>query len=588
MENNTTNKLRRSLYCSQISSFHLDKKICVAGFVQKRRDLGNLIFIDLRDRTGILQLAFDDTTAPDVFNKAVQCRGEYVIIAEGILRKRESINTAMHGGDVELFVSDLRILSKAKTPPFEIASGDNAGEELRYTYRYLDLRRLESQNILKLRHKTIKTARDFFDSQNFIEVETPILIRSTPEGARDYLVPSRVHKGKFFALPQSPQLYKQLLMVAGCDRYMQIARCFRDEDLRADRQPEFTQLDLEMSFADIDDILNINEGFVAYLMESVMGINLELPLPRMSYDEAMRRYGSDKPDTRFDLELCDISDLLKNTEFKVFSGALNSGSIRAINAKGGAAQFSRKEIDKLTELVKTYKAKGLAWLKITPDAESSSYEKFLTEQEVKTIRERVNAEQGDIIFIVADSNNDVVYNSLGALRLELGERLNLIDKAKFQPLWVVDFPLFEYDEEDERLYAKHHPFTAPVDEDIDKLETDPKNCRAKAYDLIINGHEIGGGSIRINNIETQNKMFTALGMEKEEIDEKFGFLLTAFNYGVPPHGGMAYGIDRLVMLLAGKTSVKEVIAFPKMQNSGELMTNCPSEVSKTQLEELKF
>ncbi|MCL2013665.1 MAG: aspartate--tRNA ligase [Oscillospiraceae bacterium] len=579
-------KLRRTHYCAQLSLSNIGKTVCAAGFVQKRRDLGNLIFIDLRDRTGVLQLAFDGITAKDVFEKASGCRSEFVIMAQGEIRKRESINRDIPTGEIELFVTNLRVLSAAKTPPFEILDPVNAGEELRYSYRYLDLRRLEMQRILTLRHRVAKIARDYFNDNEFLEIETPALIRATPEGARDYLVPSRVHKGKCYALPQSPQLYKQLLMVSGFDRYMQIVRCFRDEDLRADRQPEFTQLDLEMSFVDVDDVLKINEGFISRLFKEVLDIEIQTPLPRIKYEEAMRRYGSDKPDTRFELELCDISDLLKDTEFRVFSGALETGSIRAVNAKGAAKIYSRKDIDNLTELVKTYKAKGLAWLKLGAGNETSSYEKFITPEERTAVREKTQAQPDDIIFIVADPDNDIVFNSLGALRLELGRKLGLIDPAIFKPLWVVDFPLFEYDEEDERLYARHHPFTSVADEDIEKMEADPAQCKAKAYDLVLHGYEIGGGSIRINNAQLQQQMFRVMGINEQEAAEKFGFLLDAFTYGVPPHGGMAYGLDRLVMILAGKDSIKDVIAFPKMQNANELMTNCPSVPTAEQLEEL--
>jgi aspartyl-tRNA synthetase len=578
--------LKRTNYCTELDEKNVGEQVVVCGWVQKTRDLGNLVFIDLRDRTGIVQLAFDDSTERGIFEKAAGCRAEFVVMAKGEVRKRVSVNTDIKTGMVEVFVTDLRVLSKSQTPPFEITDSTNVKEELRLKYRYLDLRRSEMQNTLIMRHKIVKAARDYYDENGFLEVETPILIKSTPEGARDYLVPSRVHPGSFFALPQSPQLYKQLLMLSGYDRYMQIARCFRDEDLRADRQPEFTQIDLEMSFVDQDDVMSINEGFAKYVFKRILDVDISLPLKRLPYKEAMERYGSDKPDTRFGLELVDLSDILKDTAFKVFAGALETGSIRAINVKSGAEKLTRKEIDKLADFVKTYKAKGLAYTRLTEENETSSFEKFLSEQEKDAIRERMGAKKGDVIFVVADSSNQVVFDSLGALRCELADRLSLIEKNTFDLLWVTDFPLFEHDEEDNRYVAKHHPFTAVADEDLEKIKTDPESCKAKAYDLVLNGCEVGGGSIRINNPELQQTMFEALGFTQEEATERFGFLIDAFKYGAPPHGGMAYGLDRLVMLMLHKESIRDVIAFPKVQNASELMTMCPAPVDKKQLDEL--
>ena len=554
----TMNGLKRTHYCGVLNESNIGQTVVVAGWAQRNRDLGNLIFIDLRDRTGIVQLAFGSSTEKQIFEKAAAVRSEFVLMAQGVVRERESINTEIPTGRVEIEVTDLRVLAKSETPPFEITDNTNVKEELRLKYRYLDLRRSEMQNALMLRHKIVKCARDYFDENGFWEVETPILIKSTPEGARDYLVPSRVHQGKFYALPQSPQLYKQLLMLSGYDRYMQIARCFRDEDLRADRQPEFTQIDLEMSFVNEDDVMTVNEGFMKKVFHDVLGVEVKTPFKRLCYDEAMERYGSDKPDTRFGLELVNISDLLVHCEFKVFAGALAAGgSVRAINVKGAAAQLTRKEIDKLVEFSKTYKAKGLAYTRLTAEGESSSFEKFLKPEEVAALRQRMNAETGDVILVVADQDS-VVFDTLGALRNHLARKLELIQPGTFDLLWVTDFPLFEYSEEDGRYAAKHHPFTSPKLEDVDKMVTDPGHCYAKAYDMVLNGTEVGGGSIRINDPEIQNKMFQALGMSQEVAYERFGFLLDAFKYGVPPHGGMAYGLDRLVALMLEKENIREV------------------------------
>ena len=583
----TMKGLSRTNYCGEITNALLGKEETVCGWIAKQRDLGTLIFADLRDRSGIVQLAFSDETDRTVFEKASALRGEYVVCAKGVVRERESKNTDLANGDVELFVSDLRILNKADTPPFEIVDDTNVKEELRLKYRYLDLRRSEMQRNLMMRHKIVKAAREYYDSQNFMEIETPILVKSTPEGARDYLVPSRVQNGKFYALPQSPQLYKQLLMLSGCDRYMQIAKCFRDEDLRADRQPEFSQIDLEMSFVDENDVMSINEGFIKYVFKNVLGIDITLPLPRMPYDEAMRRFGSDKPDIRFEMELIDLSEIVKDSGFGVFDGALSAGGkVMALNAKGAADLLSRKEIDKLTEFAKTYKAKGLAFSKYSADAPSSSFEKFLSDDKIEAIHSAADFKEGDVLLVCADAKADIVMNALGNLRVHLGKKLGLIKSGDYKLLWVTDFPLFEYDEEENRYIAKHHPFTMPKDESIDLLETNPGAAYAKAYDIILNGCELGGGSCRINDPEIQNKMFKAIGFTPDEAYERFGFLLDAFKFGAPPHAGMAFGLDRLVMLLLEKESIREVIAFPKVQNASELMTMCPSEVEEKQLKEL--
>ncbi|MBQ7082256.1 MAG: aspartate--tRNA ligase [Oscillospiraceae bacterium] len=580
------NGMKRTHYCGQILPETLGETVVVAGWAQKTRDLGNLIFIDLRDRSGIVQLAFDDATDRAIFEKAAGVRAEFVLMAKGTVRKRESVNKEIPTGEQEIFVEELKILSESQTPPFEITDKTNVKEELRLRYRYLDLRRPSMQRYLNMRHKIAKVTRDYFDSQGFMEIETPMLIKSTPEGARDYLVPSRIHEGKFYALPQSPQTYKQLLMLSGCDRYMQIVKCFRDEDLRADRQPEFTQVDLEMSFVEQDDVMAMNEGYIKYLFKEVLGMELQTPLRRLPYAEAMDRFGSDKPDTRFGLELMNISECVKDTEFKVFAGAIGGGgSVRAINVKCAADKLTRKEIDKLTEFVKTYGAKGLAYTRVTAEAHTSSFEKFLSEDEVKAIHALTGLETGDVLLIVADKN-DTVYASLGALRKHLAEKLELFDKSTFDLLWVTDFPLFEYSEEEDRYVSKHHPFTHPYIEDIDKMESDPASVRSIAYDLVINGYEAGGGSIRIHDQELQKKMFKALGFTEEEAMEKFGFLMGAFQYGAPPHGGLAFGLDRLCMILSGTENIKDVIAFPKVQNASELMTQCPAEVEPKALQEL--
>ena len=580
---------RRTGYCGTFTAAYIGQEIAVCGWVQRQRNLGGLIFVDLRDRTGLLQLSFDDSTPRDLFEKAASLRGEYVIAAKGLVRERESKNPDLPTGDIEVKVTELRLLAKAATPPFEIVENSDVKDAVRLKYRYLDLRRPDMQRMIALRHKIVKICRDYFDEQGFLEIETPILTKSTPEGARDYLVPSRVHPGKFYALPQSPQQYKQLLMLAGFDRYFQIARCFRDEDLRADRQPEFTQIDLEMSFLDEEQIQTIQEGFLKRVFKEVLDVDVQTPFLRMPWREAMDRFGSDKPDLRFGFEIKDISDIVKDCGFGVFSGPVaEGGSVRLINVDGHAADFPRKKIDKLADFVKTYKAKGLAWTRLHDGQVTSSYQKFLTEEENRAILERANAKDGDLVLIVGDAKDEVVFAALGALRCECAKQLGILDPRDFKFLWVTEFPMFEFSEEENRYVAMHHPFTAPMDEDLDKLETDKKNCRAKAYDIVLNGTELGGGSIRISVPETQEAMFRALGFTDEDAQERFGHLINAFKFGAPPHGGLAYGLDRLCMLMAGAESIRDVIAFPKVQNASEPMTSCPDFVDDKQLDELSL
>lgn len=582
-----TKEDKRTKYCGEFRESDIGQKVCVMGWVQRARDLGSLIFIDLRDRSGIVQLAFDENTPKDVFDRAFAVRSEFVLCAKGSVRMRSSVNDTIPTGKVEIAVDGLKVLSAAETPPFEIVENSNVRPELRLKHRYLDLRRPDLQSNIINRAKIARITREYFADNGFIEIETPDLIAPTPEGARDYLVPSRVHHGKFYALPQSPQLYKQLLMLSGFDRYIQIARCFRDEDLRADRQPEFTQIDLEMSFVTQDDVISMTEGFLKKLFREFKGIELDLPLQRMTYAEAMERFGSDKPDLRFGFEIKNLSSVLAGCGFKVFAGAVeNKGSVRGINIKGGA-RFSRKEIDSLTEFVKTFKAKGLAWYKNNGGEISSSYAKFLTEEENAAIVKTLEIEEGDLALIVADKNS-IVFDSLGALRCEVAKRMGLIDPSVFRLLWITEFPLLEYSEEDGRYYAKHHPFTMPMEEDIPMLETEPEKVRSIAYDIVINGTEAGGGSIRIHTPDIQNKMFRALGFTQEEANSKFGFLLEAFKYGTPPHGGLAFGLDRLTAILLGirDYDIREVIAFPKVQNASELMTKCPTLPDPKALEEL--
>ncbi len=582
----TLHGLKRTHRCAELSEKNIGESVTVMGWTQTYRQLGALTFIDLRDISGIVQLSFAEEVSEEAFKKAQTVRNEFVLAACGKVVKRSSVNNKIPTGQIEIQVEELRILNKSETPPFAVEENSSVKDEIRLKYRYLDLRRPDVQKNLIVRHKIAQLARNFYSDNGFMEIETPVLIKSTPEGARDYLVPSRVHQGKFYALPQSPQLYKQLLMVSGMDRYFQIAKCFRDEDLRADRQPEFTQIDLEMSFVEAEDVMSVNEKFIKKLFKEILDMDVELPLRRIPYKEAMEKYGSDKPDTRFGLELNDISEVVKNCGFKVFSGACESGgSVRGININGGADKFSRKEIDSLGEFVKTYRAKGLAWLCVGETEHRSSFAKFLAPEEVDAIIKAMDGKVGDLLVFVADKNK-VVFDSLGALRLEVAKRLNLIQEGTYDLLWVTEFPQFEYSEEEGRFMAMHHPFTAPMDEDIEYLESDPGRVRAKAYDIVINGCEAGGGSIRIFNSELQERMFSALGFTKEEAWRRFGYLLEAFKYGTPPHGGMAYGLDRLVMLLTGCDNIKDVIAFPKVQNASELMTNAPDIVDQKQLEEL--
>ncbi|MEG2000984.1 MAG: aspartate--tRNA ligase [Evtepia sp.] len=579
----------RSGYCGIWRSAHIGQEVSVCGWVQRQRNLGGLIFVDLRDRSGLLQLAFDEDTAKEIFEKAATLRSEYVIAARGILRERESKNPELPTGDLELNVLELRLLARSETPPFEIVENSDVNDMLRLQYRYLDLRRPDMQKAIATRHKITKIARDYFDEQGFYEIETPMLTKSTPEGARDYLVPSRVHPGKFYALPQSPQQYKQLLMLSGFDRYMQITRCFRDEDLRADRQPEFTQIDLEMSFVNEEDVMLVQEGFLSRVFFEVLNVEVNAPFRRMTWREAMDRFGSDKPDLRFGFELCDISDLVKDCGFGVFSGPIAAGgTVRLINLNGHAADFPRKKIDKLADFAKTYRAKGVAWARLLDGKVTSSYQKFLSDEENAAIMERANAKDGDLILIVGDEKEEIVFAALGALRCECAKQLDLLKPNDFQFLWVTEFPMFEFSEEEDRYVAMHHPFTAPMDEDVEKLETDKKGCRAKAYDIVLNGTELGGGSIRINTPEMQETMFRALGFTYDDAMARFGHLIKAFEYGAPPHGGLAYGLDRLCMLMAGADSIRDVIAFPKVQNASEPMTQCPAEVEIKQLDELKL
>ena len=578
---------KRSHYCGDLRVTDAGKTVSVCGWVQRQRDLGGLIFVDLRDRTGLVQLSFDDSTDKAIFEKASSLRAEYVVAAVGTVREREAKTNKIATGDVEIYVTELRLLAKAETPPFEIVENSNANDMLRLKYRYLDLRRPDMQHAIATRHKITKIARDYFDENGFLEIETPVLTKSTPEGARDYLVPSRVHPGKFYALPQSPQQYKQLLMLSGFDRYFQIARCFRDEDLRADRQPEFTQIDLEMSFINEDDIMSIQEGFMKRVFKEVLDVEVQTPFLRMPYRDAMDRFGSDKPDMRFGFELKNISDIVKDCGFGVFSGPVaEGGSVRLINIEGGAAAFPRKKIDKLVDFVKTYRAKGLAWTRLHEGTVTSSYAKFLTEEENTAILERAGAKDGDLVLIVGDVKNEVVFAALGALRCEVAKQMNIIDPKDFKFLWVTEFPMFEYSEEEGRYQAMHHPFTAPMVEDQDKILTDKANCRARAYDIVLNGTELGGGSIRINTPEMQEKAFQALGISDEDIQERFGHLVNAFKFGAPPHGGLAYGLDRLCMLMAGASSIRDVIAFPKVQNASDLMMSCPDVVDQKQLDDL--
>ena len=578
--------LKRTNYCGELRSGDIGKEVVLCGWVQRQRDLGQLIFIDLRDRTGIIQLAFDDTTDRTVFDKAFTVRSEYVLAARGIVRERSAKSNKIPTGDIEIEVKELRILSESETTPFEIIDNCPTAELTRLKYRYLDLRRPELQKNIIFRHKVAKVTRDYFDENGFIELETPMLIKSTPEGARDFLVPSRIHKGSFYALPQSPQMYKQLCMVAGFDRYMQIARCFRDEDLRADRQPEFTQIDLEMSFVDMEDVLQIGEGYIKRLFKDVMDIDIPTPFPRYTYNEVMERFGSDKPDTRFGMEIFNISEEVRDTEFVVFKNALaNGGSVRGITAKNAVKTYTRKEIDKLVEFVKGIGAKGLAWIRWTDDSISSSFAKFMSEEEMQAILTKAGAEKGDVVLIVADGDDNTVLSTLGAVRTECAKKLNII-KDGYNFLWVVKFPFFEYDKESGEWLAMHHPFTSPTDDCMDKLDGNKGEVYAKAYDMVLNGIELSSGSIRITNPDLQKKMFEMLGLSDEEAYEKFGFLMDAFKFGAPPHGGMGIGLDRLVMQMLKAPTLRDVVLFPKVQNASEPMTNAPAGVDRQQLIDL--
>ena len=585
----TMGNLRRTDYCAEVGLADVGREMTVCGSIARARDKGGIIFADLRDTTGILQLVFDEDTPAEVFAKAEHLKSEYVVIAHGTLRERAAKTDKVSTGDVELYVAELRVLSEAQTPPFEIRDDIKVGDDLRLRYRYLDLRRPSMHEPIVLRSKICRIVRDYFYNEHFCEIETPTLIRSTPEGARDYLVPSRVQPGHFYALPQSPQLYKQILMLSGFDRYFQIARCYRDEDLRADRQPEFTQIDEELAFVTEDDVMTINEGLIKRLWKEMLGIDVATPFERMPWDQAMARFGSDKPDTRFGLEIQDVGAVFANTEFKPFAAALaEGGTIRAINAKGLAGALSRKGIDKLGEVAKTYGAKGLAFSRLTAEGTSSSFEKFLTEEEKAALYKALDAETGDVLLLVSDTSWTRACTALGQVRLEIGRQHGLIDPDKFNFLWVVDFPLFEYSEQEGRWMAMHHPFTMPNAADLDKIETDPGACRALAYDIVLNGVELGGGSIRINDPALQDRMFHALGFTEEKARASFGFLMDAYKYGAPPHGGMAYGLDRLVMLMLKKDSIRDVIAFPKVQNAGEPMTGAPDIVDPKQLADLSI
>ncbi len=581
---------KRTNRCAEVTQADVGRELVLMGWAGTWRNLGALIFIGLRDRSGTMQVVFDESSLPaEVFASAETIRSEFTLAVRGVLRRRapEMINRDMATGAYELEAKELKILSRAQTPPFYIDDGVNAQEQLRLKYRYLDLRRPRLQQILMTRHKIAQITRSYFDQQGFLEIETPVLCKSTPEGARDYLVPSRVHPGEFYALPQSPQQYKQLLMIAGYDRYFQIARCFRDEDLRADRQPEFTQIDIEMSFVDEDDVMRVNEGFMAKLIREIKGVEVPVPFRRITWREAMDRFGSDKPDLRFGLELNDVSEAVRGSAFGVFEAALaGGGSVRCIRVPGGASRLPRKRIDELGEFVKTYRAKGLAWMSLKEEGVQCSFRKFFAEEQFAALLETIGAQMGDTVFFVADANDEVVFASLGALRLELGRSLGLLDENRIELLWVTEFPLLEWDEEEKRFQAKHHPFTSPRDEDIELLESDPGRVRAKAYDMVMNGSEIGGGSIRIHSPRLQERMFRAIGFSHEAAWERFGYFMEAFKYGTPPHGGLAFGLDRIVMMLAGTGNIRDVIAFPKVQTAACLMTQAPGPVEEKQLGEL--
>ncbi len=580
--------INRTRYCGEYTIKNVGENVEVAGWVARNRDLGGLIFIDLRDRSGIVQLAFDQNTEKQIFDKAFALRSETVISAKGVVRERSSKNKDIPTGDIEIFVTELNVLGLAETPPFEVTDSTGAKEELRLKYRYLDLRRPSLQKNILLRHKITKVARDYFDENGFIEIETPTLIKSTPEGARDYLVPSRLHEGSFYALPQSPQIYKQLLMLSGFDRYMQIARCYRDEDLRADRQPEFTQIDVEMSFVDVEDVLKVGEGFINRLFKDVLNVEIKTPIKRMTYTEAMENYGSDKPDTRYDMKIINLSEILKNCGFGVFSDTINNGgTVRAIVAKNSADILTRKEIDKLTDHAKGIGAKGLAFIRFADAEPSCSFKKFLSQEVWQALLKELNLEPHDVALFVADRKKTVL-SVLGALRQIVAQKLNIIDNSKWNFLWITEFPFFEYNEETGGWDAMHHPFTAPLDECIEYLDNAPEKVFAKAYDLVLNGYELSSGSIRITRPDLQKKMFKALGLSDKEAYRKFGFLTDAFRYGAPPHGGFGLGLDRLCMLMANTDNIRDVIAFPKLQNASESMSGAPSPVDDAQLKELSL
>lgn len=582
--------MNRRTYCGLVTKDLVDHTVLLKGWVQKRRDLGGLIFVDLRDRSGIVQVVFNPEISEQALEIAEKIRNEYVIEVKGIVKKRDenTVNKKMATGEVEIIAEEVSIINKSKSLPIQIEDETDATEEIRLKYRYLDLRRKPMQETMILRHKITQAFRAFLNDQGFLEMETPMLTKSTPEGARDYLVPSRVHPGEFYALPQSPQLFKQLLMISGFEKYYQITRCFRDEDLRADRQPEFTQVDIETSFMSQEEIMTMTENMLKFVVSEVKGIEVETPFPRMTYEEAMERYGSDKPDTRFGMELVNISHIVKDSGFKVFQQAVqNGGKVSAINVKNHADQFSRKNIDQLAEFVAVYGAKGLAWMKVEDESLVGPIAKFFTEEEIDSMKQALNAENNDLLLFVADQPQ-IVADSLGALRLKLGKDLKLIDETKYNFLWVIDWPLFEYDDEEGRYYAAHHPFTMPQESDLERFEQEPANVKAQAYDVVLNGFELGGGSLRIYQKEIQDKMFKVLGFSDEEAKEQFGFLLEALEYGAPPHGGIALGLDRIVMLLAGKSNLRDTILFPKTASASDLLTEAPSQVSESQLKELSL
>ncbi len=580
--------LKRSHRCAELSKASIGETVTVMGWVQKNRNKGGIVFVDLRDRSGLLQIIFENGSIDEAgFEKAGKLRSEFVIAVVGTVEARSgAVNENLATGEIEIRAREIRILSESETPPFPIEENSKTKEELRLKYRFLDLRRPDLQRNLMMRSKAATLTRQFLAEEGFLEIETPMLIKSTPEGARDYLVPSRVHPGNFYALPQSPQIFKQLLMCSGYDRYFQIVKCFRDEDLRADRQPEFTQIDMELSFVDVDDVIDVNERLLAKLFKEILGVEVSLPIPRMTWQEAMDRFGSDKPDIRFGMELVDVSEVVKDCEFVVFKNALeNGGSVRGINAKGQGA-MPRKKIDKLVDFAKDFGAKGLAYIAIQEDGTvKSSFAKFMSEEEMHALIEAMGGENGDLLLFAADKNK-VVWDVLGNLRLEIARQLEILDKGDYRFLWVTEFPLLEWNEEAGRYTAMHHPFTMPMEEDLDLLDTDPGKVRAKAYDIVLNGTELGGGSVRIFNQEIQNKMFEVLGFTREQAEEQFGFLLSAFKYGVPPHAGLAYGLDRLIMLMAKEDSIRDVIAFPKVKDASDLMTEAPAAVDRKQLEEL--